>query len=226
VQRTVVRLSRSSKIVTLDEARAHLRLDGDENDDYVDTLIDVAQEYITARIGRTLTSTRYRMLMDRFPRRTGPYRDDAVPYGGIAHAPDWGCATQITAIPIELPYPPATAVSLLTYARDGDGSTVILTANVDFVVDTAALPGLIRPPHGRSWPQDCRTYPGSVAVEWTAGYGSADAVPPQIRHAAKMLITHYFENRSAVADRAGSPVPEAVDALLSSVSPGHYAQIY
>jgi hypothetical protein len=224
MQPTITRLTQTVKAVTLAEARTHLRMDATDSDGYIETLIDVAHEYVQARLGRTLTTATYRMTLDKFPRRTGAYRNDSSPYYAMPTA-YWDFALPLTAVPIELPYPPAAEVTRVAYTRDTDDAVIEMEPGVDYIADTGALPPAIRPKFSRSWPQDCRLYPGSVVVEWTAGYGDASTVPPQVRHAMLMLLTHYFENRSAIADRAGTPVPEAVDALLSSVSAGYYAQI-
>jgi hypothetical protein len=211
-------------VLTLGEAREHLRLDTTDSDNYVSTLLAVAHGMVQARLGRTLTTASHSMTLDKFPRRTGAYRNDSSPYYAMPTA-YWDFALPLTAVPIELPYPPAVNVTRVAYTRDTDGQVIEMTAGVDYIADTGALPPVIRPPYSHSWPQDCRLYPGSVIVEWTAGYGDTSQIPPQIKHAAKMLLTHYFENRSAVSERAGAPVPEAVDALLASVSAGYYAQI-
>ena len=224
MQPTIKRLTQSVKAITLEEARTHLRMDSTDSDTYIASLIDVAQEYVQAKLGRTLTTATYRMTLDKFPRRTGSYRNDSSPYYAMPTAyADFGLP--LSAVPIELPYPPAASVTRMAYTRGTDGALIEMAAGVDYTSDTGALPPTSRPPYSQSWPTDCRLYPGAVIVEWTAGYGDASTVPPQARHAMLMLLTHYFENRSAVADRAGAAVPESVDALLSSVSAGYYAQI-
>lgn len=210
--------------VTLAEAKTHLHIDGADHDTYLNSLIAVAHNVVQAKLGRTLTTTNHTMTLDKFPRRTGAYRNDSSPYYQMPTA-YWDFALPLTAVPIEIPYPPAVVVTRVAYHRDADGSLVEMVAGTDYTVDLAALPGCIRPPHAKSWPQDCRLYPGSVIVEWTAGYGGTSSVPPAIKHACLMLLTHYFDNRASVSDRTLTAVPESVDALLSTVSAGYYAQI-
>ena len=51
-----------------------------------------------------------------------------------------------------------------------------------------------------------------AAITFTAGYGSPSDVPAAIRQAMLLLISHWYDHRSAIADPAATP--QAVDALL------------
>lgn len=120
--------------------------------------------------------------------------------------------------PIELPYPPVYLEDPrleVLYRQDG---VVTVLDDVQLVPDD--LPPKVYPPPGKSWPMLSGRDPDTVLLRWQAGY---DFVPPQIKHACLMLLSHYFEQRSAVADRPGSTVPLGVDVLFSSVSTGYYA---
>ena len=55
-------------------------------------------------------------------------------------------------------------------------------------------------------------------MTYTAGFGAASSdVPPNVIHAVKLLVGHFYENREATAAIAGAFValPFAVDALLA-----------
>jgi uncharacterized phiE125 gp8 family phage protein len=80
-----------------------------------------------------------------------------------------------------------------------------------FVVDTAA--GVIASPHW-ALPAPGRSTAG-IELDAQLGYGTEAAdVPDPLRHAIRMLVAHWYENRGLVA--AGAAVlPAGVDALIA-----------
>lgn len=69
---------------------------------------------------------------------------------------------------IEIPLPPLQSVVSVKYlAADGTLSTL---AAEDYVVDLDSTPGRVTPAYGKTWPSTL-SYPGSVRVQFVAGYG-------------------------------------------------------
>lgn len=231
MQPSVRRISQDIYCVSLAEARDHLRIETDDSDKYVASLIAVAHEYVVSYTGRALTKATYEMTMDRFPRRTGPYRNDAsTATSGIPYPNYWIDDFPWSAVPIELPYAPVFADDPGVSVSYTNFSGVTRTLDpAEYTLDLHAIQPTIRPPYSKAWPTDCQLFPNSVRVQWNAGYGDISQVSPQIKHATLILISHFFENRddssSMSARRNGTAVPIAVDALLSSVSSGHYSQV-
>lgn len=186
--------------VSLAEAKAHCRIDTNDDDAYVASLITAAREWCEQYLDRTLVQTQWVMRFDRFP-----------PSGTEA---------------IELPRPPmatsgtATAVTV-TYTAD-NGTTAAYAAE-QFRVDRNATPGAVLPVYAGSWPVH-RDDSNSVSISWWAGYGSSSSdVPAAIRHAMLMLIAYWYDNRSAVLIGSISKQLEfAVESLLSSHKWGSY----
>src|SRR5690606_41600931 len=48
------------------------------------------------------------------------------------------------------------------------------------------------------YPEILAGRPSAVEIQYAAGYGDADDVPEEIRHAILMLVTDYFDNRGEV----------------------------
>ncbi|MCI0349390.1 MAG: head-tail connector protein [Acidobacteriales bacterium] len=121
-----------------------------------------------------------------------------------------------------VPLPPLQSVSSITYV-DSQGATQTLSSST-YLVDTARKPGRITPAYDETWPA-ARYQANSVTVQFIAGYGAAaSAVPETTRHAIKMLVSHWIENREAViTGTIAAPIAFAVDALLSCESFGAYA---
>lgn len=182
--------------VSLADAKAHCRIDGSEDDAYVASLISAAREWVEDYIDRTLVYTQYQMRLDQFP-------------------PE-----------IELPRPPmamdGTATSVaVTYTLNATGQTATL-ATSEYRVDRDSTPGAIRNLYGQTWPSNLDD-PGSITVTWWAGFGvDGSTVPVRAKHAMLMLISTWYERRTAVDNVSANEVPFGVKSLLDSVSWGSY----
>ena len=106
---------------------------------------------------------------------------------------------------------PVTGVSAVKYLSSGSYATWSAT---EYETDTVSKPARIRPKDGYSWP-DIDTAINAVKVEFTAGYSSAEDVPEIIKHAMKMLIYHWYINRSQVATGTQvNDLPQAYEKLM------------
>lgn len=187
----VVTTPPTAEPVTLEEARLHLRVSDDSEDEQLDGLIKAAREYVETRIDRALMTQTIRLSLDRFP-----------------------------AYEIRLPKPPLQSVTSVQYI-DGAGATQTVSAS-DYRVDTYTEPGRIEPV--TVWPvADARV--AAVRVTYVAGFTSAALVPQTIKQAMLLLMTHWYENRSAVG-RPGGPVELAVASLLGMNWSGSYVGTY
>lgn len=178
--------------VTLAEMRAHLRLDSHDENEYVGTLLQAGREYLETQTGRSFVQQTWKLLMDDFP-------DAEV---------------------IRPPRPPLLAVSSITYV-DVDGDTQTWDSE-EYEVDRYTEPGRIYLAYGESYPT-ARDIENAVCVTYTAGYGEPDgtaaasqaAVPESIKHALKMLVSHWYENREPVITGSSpASLPLAVQSLI------------
>ncbi|MEO1330339.1 MAG: hypothetical protein AAFW46_11805 [Pseudomonadota bacterium] len=61
---------------------------------------------------------------------------------------------------------------------------------------------------------------GAARIRFQAGYGDApDDVPADLRHAVRLLASHYFERRHAADEDALAPIPSGVAALIEPHRP-------
>lgn len=183
--------------LTLLQAKNHLRLEDDVNDDdaLVSALIVAAREYAEVYTARALITQQWQLVMDDFPR--------ARLYG--------------ERVPREfrLPKPALQSVESITYlASDGTSATL---AEDQYIVDTASISGRIALAQGACWPCVlCQA--NAVTVSFTCGYGdNASDVPKGIIQAMLLLVGHWYENREAInVGNIVTPLSFAVDALLSA----------
>ncbi len=165
------------------------------------THLRVDSDVDTAYIGTLVSSTR--RWAERFTRRafntqTWTVTFDRFPTGDIL-----------------LPFPPLQSVSSITYV-DNNGDTQTWSDS-EYGVNTASLPGRVQLGYSESYP-DTRSQPNAVTVTLVAGYGDADTdVPDDIRHALKILVAHFYEQRELViTGTIVAKVPQSAMSLLWS----------
>jgi uncharacterized phiE125 gp8 family phage protein len=115
---------------------------------------------------------------------------------------------------IELPFPPVTSLTSLKYTDVNGAEQTIAGADLD--IDIASSPARIRPAYGQSWPSPRPGF-NAVRARYVCGYGAAGAsVPAPLRHALRLLLAHFYENREAVViGQVPGELPLSVAALLN-----------
>lgn len=203
--------------VSLAEAKAHLRLDGSDEDGLVARLVAAARAHVEGRTSRALVDQGWRCVLDRWPPR-GEVRLRPAPVSAV------------------------TAVTI--YDANGDGR---VTAADDYAVDTASAPARLRLKPGLSWtcaaggagwagaglgggaacgadgawtgvaggPADPGSPLNGIEIDFDAGY-AAGAVPAPLVQAMLMLVAHWHEHREAAAVGAvAAPVAIGLECLLA-----------
>lgn len=180
--------------VSLTEAKAHLRVDHDTEDDLITSLVDVALAGIEGPngIGLALVTQTWRMRFD----------------GGFP-------------IPIVLPLGPVQSVASITYV-DTDGDTQTLAAD-QYVLSEDRSPAVIDRAYAVSWPA-VRRQLSAVTVTFVAGFGDTPSdVPADLRHAMLLMVGHLYHQREAViAGPFASELPMGVSAILERHRVGRF----
>lgn len=163
----------TSEPITVAEAYAHCRIDSNAEEAYVSGLISVAREWLEDRNNTTLLTTTWAMSLNRFPVRNS---SDALDRNRI-----------------ELPRCPVQSITSIQYV-DEDGDTQTFDSG-SYSFDSASNHcASVGPIYDEEWP-DIREQVGAVTVTYVAGYTLAANVPPKYRHAIKLLVGHWYENR-------------------------------
>jgi uncharacterized phiE125 gp8 family phage protein len=181
--------------ISLDETRAHLRVDLTDEDELIGSYIAAARTHLEGICGRSFVSTTWDYAIDYL----WPWVFDM----------DTRSHQQI----IELPRAPLASVTSITYV-DGAGASQTLNSN-QYIVDGTGAVGRIYPAYNVTWPT-VRNQLSCATVRFVAGYGDAAAVPQSIKQALLLLTAHFYANREPVA-LAGNPleVPMAVSSLIA-----------
>ena len=196
----------SETAITLAEAKTHLRLEGSDDDTYLNALISTAQFAVEKYTGRAITNQTLKLGLDGLP-----YADDNKYYPeGFFTAPDINRSLGY----IVLPRPPLVSVTHLKYYDEDNTATTFATSN--YHVDTQTEPGRLVLKRGKTFPSasDLRTA-NAYEITYVAGYGSSrDDVPTPIKQAIKLLVAHLYEIREAVTKDSTNAIPYTIMGML------------
>ena len=169
--------------VSLNEAKLHLRVDTNDDDALIASLITAARQAAETLTGRQMVTARWRLVLDRFPRAACMESSNAQSFSLPAHA-------------VLLAKCPVQAVISIQYL-DMTGNVQVLPEG-DYVVDSACEPARITPGFGSNWPAALPQM-GAVTVTFDAGYGLASAVPEGLKSWIKLRVGSLYAHREEVA---------------------------
>lgn len=181
------KLISAPSVEPIDAANAKLqsRVDHSAEDSLIESFITAARIYCELVTSRALVSQQVQVTFDAFP------DDDKA---------------------ITFPVAPVISIDSVKYFdADGVEQTIDPSAYDVSIADD----GRIAPSKGNRWPTT-REKLGAVNILATVGYGANTAsVPETFKHAIRLLVAHFYENREAVSMNKLEEAPMAVQALLN-----------
>jgi uncharacterized phiE125 gp8 family phage protein len=158
--------------VSLAEAKAHLRVDHDDQDDLITAQIRAATAYLDGYagiLGRALITQTWRQDFDRFADR------------------------------LTLPLSPVVTIDSISYFDASDVQHMLDPGIYGLLADARSAYVTLQP--GQVWPATFRRA-DAVSVTFTAGYGSATDVPEPIRQAILLIVQRLFDGADTAIDVA------------------------
>jgi len=213
-------------LVSLDDLKAHLRVDASFDDASITGHYWAALWDIETFCHRAVSPQTIQLVMDHFPGYPEHYQaytdlgimgDSALGLGvpPVGYTYRFQSEVYFRAGAMILPKPRLQSVDFIKYV-DTNGDTQTLDPSKYFV-DSANEPGRVAPMPNLNWPltQISVRAPvlNAVTVQYRAGYSPAltlpdgvtpdaeaiiAAVPPTILHAIKLLVAQFYEVRSPV----------------------------
>lgn len=171
--------------VDLVAAKAQCRVDHDDEDVFIQSLIDAATQYLDGPHG----------ILGRA----------VMPQVWLLELTGWASG-------VTLPVEPVRSV-VVTYTDAGgdeqtlDAANYSLTAWPSMATELRLDEDLVRPALDRV------DYPVRVSI--SAGYADVDAVPAPLKTAILMIVAHWYKNREAVSETAMAEIPLAADTLIA-----------
>jgi len=174
--------------ITLAEAKQFLRVEHDDDDDLIASLIMGARYYVEIQTRRALITQSLRLTLDVWPAS--------------------GC--------IELlPAPVKTLDAVRVYKRDG--STLAIDPG-SFTLDKNDAPARLGFRYGVLViaPPSPERFIGGIEIDITCGYGDEpEDVPEPLRQAIRMIVAQWYENRAIVGDGEVAVLPLGAPALIA-----------
>jgi uncharacterized phiE125 gp8 family phage protein len=151
--------------VSLTEAKAHLRVDYDDDDVALITpMIKAARMYCENFQNRAYVTQTWTMYLPWF------HKVIKIPKGSLQ------------------------TVNSVKY-KNSDGTEVTLTENVNYIYSKTGIEGILTTPYGVTWPAFTQYPLDAVTIEFTCGYGLAVAVPETIKQAILMLVKYWYDQK-------------------------------
>ena len=179
-------------LLSLDEAKRHLRVDHDEDNAQIAALVSAVASVLDPAsggwLGRALRPQTWRLELCGFP--SGE---------------------------IVLPYPPLRSIGSFAYTdRDCAEQPVPVDTGYRIVHAGALARAVLAPPYRGAWPT-ARADHDAVRVTYTAGYpvtDAADTMPEAIKAWAKLQLGTLWERRETVAAGPVADLGRTFDALI------------
>jgi uncharacterized phiE125 gp8 family phage protein len=161
----VLRTAPAVEPISLAEAKAHLRIEDEAEDDVIAALISAARLNVESSHGLALITQGWTLSLDRWPR-----------------VPD-----------ISLPIWPVTAIETLKIIGEDDEALTIDDAH--YIVELSARPARLMRRGGRHWPVPGKPAGGIEIDFAAGFGAAPQDVPEPIRHALKLYVGLLFEDR-------------------------------
>ncbi len=172
--------------VSLAEAKAHLRIDGTDEDILIGSLIVTSRLHIEAEMGLALVTQGWSWFTDAWPRGAS----------------------------LKLPLRPVQSIAAVrTYDDAGVATTLSPDA---YFLDGAGKPARLVRQGALAWPKPGRIANGIEIAFTAGYGDAEDDVPAPVRLAVKMLVAHWYEAREPVLlGEQADPVPATVANLIA-----------
>ena len=175
--------------VSLAEVKAHCRVDLNDDDALLETLLEAATEMAEQATGRALMTQTWELTLDAFPPSSNTHSQAMV----------------LTRVPVQ------SIVSLSYIDEAGVSQLMLPNAYLLNNCDDFGFATVV-PIFASLWPSVAR----DVKLRFVAGYVDASAVPASIKQWIKLQVAAMYDNREAETTGRGVQIKLGfVDALLN-----------
>jgi len=204
-----ISIAPTSEPITLAQASDHLRVDSTDDQSYINDLIPVAREYFDSTTGRSSAIATYVLT-------AGTWEDLFNPSRRQSNQRDFADqVTEYNGYVIPLYRTPLLSVdSVKYYAPDGVSLTTMSAS--EYRVITGAEPGRIQLVNS---PPAIHDRIDAIQITFKAGTSTPTALS---KHAIKMLVGNFYEQRTPISFAAASEIPYTLRAIIENQKIGGY----
>ncbi len=182
--------------LTLDEAKIHLRVIDNANDEYIRGLIDAATTLVEQKSRRRLVTRTETLILPGMP-----------PVGDC----------------LRLRWQPVQAVASIQYYDTANVLTT-LDPSLYLVVHRDGATNVFEAPN-QTWPATYKR-PDAVTLTYLAGSGDFSSdVPALAKQAIRFIVAHWFEQPSPVASAAQHELPLGIRECIAGIRKGYYVGV-
>jgi len=193
----------TSEPITLAQASDHLRVDSTEDQSYISELISVAREYFDAVTGRSSAIATYVLTAETWEDLFNPSRRQMAETGIYSQS------YQYSGYVIPIYRTPLLSVTSVKYYAPDAASLTTMSAS-GYRVVTGAEPGRIQLVDA---PPSIDDRIDAIQITFTAG---ADTAPAMSKHAIRMLVANFYEQRTPISFAAASEVPYTLKSIIEA----------
>ena len=175
----------SDALLSLEDAKEHLRVDFDDEDAYIASLVAAAQDLIDGpdgMVGKAIASQTWRYGIKRPLAR------------------------------VHLPVVPVQSVTSMAYYDEANTEQALDLSDFTFLASEDVA--YIEPKSGVSWPA-MYDRADALNITFLAGFGAVSDAPQALVHALKLMIYHWYENRQDVEATQMHHIPLGAQALIN-----------
>lgn len=177
----------AAEILTVAEAKSHLRVVHDADDTYIEEKIKQARQVAENRLAVSFITQTWTLTLDEWP-------EDGV---------------------IELRNGPVQSVTTLKYYNTS-GVQTTLTSGTDYQVDVLSRPGRIAVEPETTWPSLETGRLHAIEAIYVAGYGDdADDLDSAVKQGIELILADLYLNREDSAPTKLYQVPHAAWSVLT-----------
>jgi len=191
----------TSEPITLIQASDHLRVDSTEDQAYISALISVAREYFDAITSRSSAIATYLLTAGTWEDLFNPSRRQAI-------GRDLDIETvEYNGYVIPIYRTPLLSVDSIKYYAPESVEMTTMSAS-EYRVITGAEPGRIQLVNS---PPAIDERIDAIQITFKAG---SDCAPAMSKHAIKMLVANFYEQRTPIAFASANEIPYTPKTLI------------
>lgn len=157
--------------IGLEEAKAHLNITSSRHDAYIASLISASRRQLERYLNRVMITQKWKVYYDCWNGEL------LIPFGNLQIVEN---------------------ESVVVKYYDISGAQKTLTEQYFWVVNSLDPARIVRK-YDAVYPELQYGRPDAIEIAFTAGYGDdASAIPDDLRHAMKLMIADYFDQRGEV----------------------------
>jgi hypothetical protein len=177
----------TQKVVSLEEIKDHLRIDGTAEDNLLTRIIDACTERLEQHCNQKFLAQDWVQYLDFWPKSA---RD--IWWDGVREVPVSELYGEASSIQLLI----GPVIEVIEFNTYSDSGVPVLFPPTSYIVDNTGPWGRISLPMGGVWPTTILRKTNAIEIKFKAGMATTpDQLPAGIKQAVLSLAAYYYEHR-------------------------------